>query len=206
MLHTLRLSCKPLKSGKKSKSNRLSPRVVFQFLQRWTFRVAPFLTSSCVVPGFYWQLPPCMSSRRRSPNTVLRDVAARQRHVEGSPTFSNSSFRSRVRYIMDVLIAAFTRSCSTLRPQAHENSDPTFIFILTAHFLFLLLRACLLTSASLHWGVGGGCARYFAVLPDFESLNMDHLLQTSHCCGHHYLANPILVIVSHHIMIYLRAT
>ena len=44
MLHTLRLSCKPVKSANKFKSNRLSTRVVFQSLQRWTFGGAPFRT------------------------------------------------------------------------------------------------------------------------------------------------------------------
>jgi hypothetical protein len=139
------------------------------------------------IPGFHG-----MSSRHRSPNTVLRDVAAKRRHVEGSPTFWNASFRSHVRYIMHVMIAAFTRSCSTLRPQAHENTDPTFIFIPTAHFLFLRLRECLLASASL-W-IGGAAQRNSTVLPDFQSLNMDHLLQTSHGCGHHHFANPISVL------------
>ena len=42
------------------KSNRLSPRVVFQSVQRCTFRARRFGHTSCVVPGFYWQLPPCM--------------------------------------------------------------------------------------------------------------------------------------------------
>jgi hypothetical protein len=152
------------------------------------------------IPGFHG-----MSSRHRSPNTVLRDVAAKRRHVEGSPTFWNASFRSHVRYIMYAIIAAFTRSCSTLRPQAHENTDLIFILILIAHFLFLLLRECLFASAS-SCIEGGAAQRYFDVLPDFQSLNMDHLLQTSHCCGHHYLANSILVLVSHQIMISLRAT
>ena len=99
-----------------------------------------------------------MSSRHRSANTVPRDVAAKRRHVEGSPTFSNAFFRSHVHYIMDVMIADLTRSCSTLRPQANENTDPTFIFIPTAHFLFLHLRECLLASASLCIGV---CAKVF---------------------------------------------
>ena len=44
VLHTLRLSCKPVKSANESKTNRLSPRVVFQSLQRWSFRSAPFRT------------------------------------------------------------------------------------------------------------------------------------------------------------------
>ena len=44
MLHTVRLSCELVKSAKESKSNRLSRRVVFQSLLRWTFRVAPFRT------------------------------------------------------------------------------------------------------------------------------------------------------------------
>ena len=60
---------------------------------------------------------------------------------------------------MHVMIAAFTRSYSTLRPQAHENTDPTFIFIPTVHFLFLLLSKCLLASASLC--IGRGCAKAF---------------------------------------------
>ena len=148
-----------------------------------------------------------MSSRHRSPNTMLRelrDVAAERRHVEGSLTFSNASFRSHVRYIMDVMIAAFTHSCSTLRPQAHENTDPTFIFIPTTHFLFLLPRECLLAGTSLC--TGRAAQRYSAVLPDFQSLNMGHLLQTSPCCRHHYLANPISALVSHQIMIFLRST
>ena len=142
--------------------------------------------TSCAVPGFYRQLPPCMSSRHRFPNIILRelrDVTAERRHVEGSLTFSNASFRSHVHYIIDVMIAAFTRSCSTLRPQAHENTDPTFIFIPTTHFLFLPPRECLLARASLC--TGRAAQRYSAVLPDFQSLNMDQLLQTSHCCGHH---------------------
>ena len=42
------------------KSNRLSRRVVFQSVQRCTFRARRFGHTSCVVPGFYWQLPPCM--------------------------------------------------------------------------------------------------------------------------------------------------
>ena len=42
---------------------------------------------------------------------------------------------------MNLIISAdLTGSCSTLRPQAHENNHPTFVFIPTAHFLFLLLR------------------------------------------------------------------
>ena len=68
--------------------------------------------TSCVVPGFYWQLPSCMSSRHRSLNPVLRDVAAKRPHVEGF--FSNASFRSHVRYIMDVMIV-FARHC-VLKP------------------------------------------------------------------------------------------
>jgi hypothetical protein len=143
-----------------------------------------------------------MSSRHRCPNTMLRDVAAKRRHVERSPTFSNASFCGHVRYIMHVMIAAFTRSCSTLCLQANENTDPTFIP--NALFLFLLLRECLLASASLC--IGRAVQRYSTVLPDFQSLNMDHLLQISHCCGHHYLANLISVLVSHQIMIFLRPT
>jgi hypothetical protein len=51
------------------------------------------------------------------------------------------------------------------RPQAHENTDPTFIFIPTANFLFLVLIECLLASASLcMWE--GGAQKYFVVLPD----------------------------------------
>ena len=67
---------------------------------------------------------------------------------------------------MDVVIADLTCCCSTLRPQAHENTDPTFIFIPTAHFLFPLLRECLLASASLC--IGRAAQRYFAVLPDLS--------------------------------------
>ena len=99
---------------------------------------------------------------------------AKRPHVKGSPTFSNASFRSHVRYIIDVMNATFTSSCSTLGPQAHENTDPTFIFIPIALFLFLPLRECLLVSASMHWEVEDAAQRYFAVLPDFQSLNMDH--------------------------------
>ena len=76
--------------------------------------------TSCEVPGFYRQLPPCMSSRHRSPNTMLRDlidVAAKRWHVEGSLTFSNAFFRSDVRYIMGVMIAAFTRSARHFVPK-----------------------------------------------------------------------------------------
>ena len=120
--------------------------------------------------GFHWHVIATSIT-----NTVFRDIAARRRLVEGLPTFSNASFRSHVRYIiMDVMIAAFTRSCSTLRPQARENTDPTFIFIPTAHFLFLLLRECVLASASPC--IGRAAQRYFAVLLDFQSLNMHHLL------------------------------
>jgi hypothetical protein len=166
--------------------------------------VRRFGHTSCVVPGFYWQLPPCMSSRHRSSNTVLTDVAAKRWHVEGSPTFWNASFRSHVRYIMYVMIAAFTRSCSTLRPRAHKNTR-SYVYLHTD-------RAFLISPSkgmpvgkheSMHWGAA---QRYSAMLPDFQSLNMDHLLQTSRCCGHHYLANPISVLASHQIMIFLRPT
>ena len=78
---------------------------------------------------------------------------------------------------MVIMIADLTRSRSTLRPQSHENTDSTFIFIPTAHFLSLRLRECLLAK-SMHWGAA---QRYSAVLPDFQSLSMDSL-QTSHCC------------------------
>ena len=103
----------------------------------------------CVVAKFYWQLPLCMPSRLQFPNTVLIGVAAKRRHVEVSPTFSNASFRSHMSYMVDAMITDTTRSRWTLRPRAYENTDPTFIFIPTAHFLFLRLRECLLASASL---------------------------------------------------------
>ena len=91
---------------------------------------------------------------------MLRDVAAKRRHVEGSPNLFERSFRGHVRYIINVMIADLTSSCcSTLRPQAHENTDPTFIFIPTAHFLFLLLRECLLAGASLC--IRKGCTKVF---------------------------------------------
>ena len=51
-----------------------------------------------------------MPSRLQSPNTVLIGVAAKRRHVDVSPTFSNASFRSHMRYMVDVMITDMTRS------------------------------------------------------------------------------------------------
>jgi hypothetical protein len=158
---------------KQVKVEQTTPRVVFQSLQTGPSGARHFGHTSCIASGFYWQLPPpCMSSRHRSPNTVLRDVAAKRRHVERSPTFSNASFRSHVRYITHVLIAAFTRSCSTLRPQAYQNTR-SYIYLHTdcAFFISPSKGMSVGNNESMHWEAA---QRYSAMLPDFQSLNMDH--------------------------------
>ena len=135
--------------------------------------------TSCVGPGFYRQLPPCMSSRHRSLNPVLRDVAAKRPHVEGF--FSNASFRSYVRYIMDVMIV-FARHC-VLKPMR------------TPIHVHLHTERAFLISPSKGMPVGKresmhqrDCAKVFR---DASRLSeSEHLLRTSHCCGHHFLTYP----------------
>ena len=76
---------------------------------------------------------------------------------------------------MDVMVADLTRSCSALRPQAHENTDSTFIFIPTD----LSFKGMPVGKReSTHWE---GCAKVFRGASRLSESKMDHSLQTSHC-------------------------
>ena len=89
---------------------------------------------------------------------MLRDVAAKRRHVEGSPTFSNASFRSHVRYIMDVMIAAFTIDARHCVPKPREHRSYVHLHTDRAFFISPSKGMPVCKRKSMH---SGGCAKVF---------------------------------------------
>jgi hypothetical protein len=180
---------------KQVKVEQTTPRVLFQSLQTGPSKPRHSGRTSHV-PGFHWHVFAISIA-----NTVLETLL-----LGGGMWKDCQPFRmpSHVHYTMHVMIAAFTRSCSTLRPQAHENTR-SYVYLHTD-------RAFLISPSkgmpvgkrgSMHWG---GCAKVFRGASRLSESEHGPLVTDISLLGHDYLANAISVLVSHQIMIFLRPT